>query len=150
MYKAFETKTKIIVRQPTKNILLKLWRQLTKKHGVVYTPSLEKSRVPSNILNKFVHASCVLGIPLPQGIDRLLSLHYTTEEKRLPKSKGGWHILTFLGKSPKGAIVLTKILTRQEDDYIHEVLYLQTPDNFYCTHQRVSAHTNSYSCCPYQ
>lgn len=150
MYKAFETKTKIIVRQPTKNILLKLWRQLTKKHGVVYTLSLEKARVPSNILNKFVHASCVLRIPLPQGIDRLLSSHYTTEEKRLPKSKGGWHILTFLDKSPKGVIVLAKILTRQEDDYIHEVLYLQTPDNFCCTHQRVSAHTNSYSCCPYQ
>ncbi|MBO7203242.1 MAG: hypothetical protein J6V30_06910 [Paludibacteraceae bacterium] len=150
MYKAFETKTKIIVRQPTKNILLKLWRQLTKKHGVVYTPSLEEARVPSNILNKLVHASCVLGIPLPQGIDRLLSSHYTTEEKRLPKSKGGWHIMTFLDKSPKGVIVLAKILTRQEDDYIHEVLYLQTPDNFCCTHQRVSAHTNSYSCYPYQ
>lgn len=150
MYKAFETKTQIIVRPPTKNILLKLWRQLTMKHGVVYTPSLEEARVPSNILNKLVHTSCVLGIPLPQGIDRLLSLHYTTEEKLLPKSKGGWHILTFLGKYPKGAVVLAKILTRQEDDCIHEVLYLQTPDNFCCTHRKVSAHTHSCPRCPYQ
>lgn len=150
MYKAFETKTKIIVQRPTKNILLKLWRRLTMKHGVIYTHSLGEARVPSNILTSLVNASCVLGIPLHQGIDRLLSSRYTTEEKHLPKSKGGWHILTFLSKSPKGAIVLAKILTRQENDYIHEVLYLQTPDNSCCTHQRISAHTNFCPCCPFK
>ena len=150
MYKAFETKTQIIVQPPTKNILLKLWRRLTKKYGVVYTPSLDEVRIPSNILYSLVTTFCELRIPLPQDIDRILSSHYTTEEKLLPKSKGGWHILTFLGKSPKGVVVLAKILTRQEDDYIHEVLYLQTPDNSCCMHQKTSAHTNSCPCCPFK
>lgn len=132
MKKRFESKTRIIIQQPTKNILLKLWRRLTKTDGAVYSPSLEAARLPSNILNRFWKASLSLGFPLPQELNRLLSPDCTTEEKLLPKSKGGWHILTFSGKSPKGAIVLAKILTRREDDYIHEAFYLRTPENSYC------------------
>ena len=128
MKKIFESRTKIIIQQPTRNILLKVWRRLTRKNGVVYSPSLETARLPSNILNRFWKASLSLGFPIPQEISRLLSPDCITEERLLPTSKGGWHILTFLGKSPKGAIALAKILTRREGEYIHEAFYLRTPE----------------------
>lgn len=149
MEKRFEAKTRIIVQQPTKNILLKLWRQLTMESDAVYSPSLEEAHLPSNILNRLWNTSLVLGFPLPRELNRLLSPDCTTEEKLLPKSKGGWHILTFLGKSPKGAIALAKILTRREGDYIHEVFYLQTPDNSCCTSPRIAGRTHFCPCCPY-
>lgn len=129
MRKASESKTRIIVQRPTRNIMLKLWRRLTRKRDAVYSPSLEAARLRRNIIDRIFYFSIGQGYPVPEYIFRLGEDDVTRSETLLPESKGGWHILTFSGKSPKGAVTLAKILTRREDNCIHEVLYLQNQDN---------------------
>lgn len=144
MQKVLEARTKIIVQRPTRNIMLKLWRRLTRKDDVVYSPSLEAARLRHNIIDRIFYSTRYVYLLVPEGISRLGREDVTLSETLLPESKGGWHILTFSGKSPTGAAALAKILTRREGGYIHEVLYLQSHDNSGSARDN----TGGVCCCP--
>lgn len=145
MQKILDTRLKTVVQSPTQNKLRLKWRELTKRDGVVYIPAWDAVPDPLYALSIFETNFSLLGIAPPTLQTPLWSRELKRKEITLPKSKGGWRILTLLQESPQGLTVRAKIMTRLEDNETQLKIFLRSDDNSHCKHRR---ETVNKRCCP--
>ena len=149
MKKILDIKLKTVVQSPTQSKLLLKWRELTKSYGVVYIPCSDAAPDPLYSLSTFELYSFVLGIEPPTASARLWSKDLRRKEITLPKSKGGWRILTLSRESPKGLIAQAKILTRLIGNETHLKIFLRSVDNSrYKVRQEPVNRCCCHRCCP--
>lgn len=132
MKKILDIRLKTVVQRPTQNKLLLKWRELTRNCGVVYIPHPDMVPDPLNTLSIFESNFYALGIAPPTARARLWSKGLQRKEITLPKSKGGWRILTLLRESPRGPVAQAKILTRLAGNETHLKIFLQNADSCHC------------------
>lgn len=139
MQKILDTRLKTVIQLPTQNKLRLKWRELTKRDGVVYIPYREAVPDPLYALATFERNFSSLGIEPPTIQTPLWSKELKRKEITLPKSKGGWRILSLLQESPQGLTVRAKIMTRLEDNETQLKIFLRSDDNSHCKHRQETA-----------
>lgn len=145
MQKILDTRLQTVAQSPTRNKLLLKWRELTKQDGVVYISAWDAVPDPLYALSIFETNFFLLGIAPPTPQTLLWSRELKRKEIILPKSKGGWRILSLLQESPQGLIVRAKIMTRLIDNETQLKIFLRSGDN---SHYRHRQETVNKCCCP--
>lgn len=145
MKKILDTRLQTVVQSPTQNKLRLKWRELTKQDGVVYISAWDAVPDPLYALSIFETNFFLLGIAPPTPQTLLWSKGLKRKEIILPKSKGGWRILSLLQESPQGLIVRAKIMTRLIDNETQLKIFLRSGDN---SHYRHRQETVNKCCCP--